>query len=70
MKDGGAGSLSGGETLASPDDAGSLVPVVPAGGSPLVGAVNPAGPDGPVVAGGPLAHVRRRLQVSMGVWIL
>ena len=27
---------------------------MPAGGSPLVGAVNPAGPDGPVVAGGPV----------------
>ena len=31
-----------------------LLPVVPAGGSPLAGAVNPAGPDGPVVAGGPV----------------
>ena len=50
MEDGGAGSLSGGETLASPDVAGSFLPVVLAGGSPLVGAVNPAGP---VVAGGP-----------------
>ena len=29
-------------------------PVVPAGGPPLAGAVNPAGPDGPVVAGGPV----------------
>ena len=44
VKDGGAGSLSGGGgTLASPDVAGSLLPVVPAGGIPLVGAVNPAG---------------------------
>ena len=28
--------------------------MVPAGGSPLVGVVNHAGPDGPVVAGGPV----------------
>ena len=42
----------GGGTLASPDVAGSLLPVVPAGGIPLVGGVNPVGPDGPVVAGG------------------
>ena len=28
--------------------------MVLAGGSPLAGAVNPAGPDGPVVAGGPV----------------
>ena len=52
---GGAGSLSrGGGTLPSPDVAGSLLPVVPAGGSPLVGSVNPVGPDGLVVAGGPV----------------
>ena len=44
----------GGETLASPNVAGSLLPVVPTGGPPLVDAVNPAGPDGPVVAGGPV----------------
>ena len=44
----------GGETLASPDVAGSLLPVVPTGGPPLVDGVNPAGPDGPVVAGGPV----------------
>ena len=55
VDDGGAGSLNGGGgTLPSPDVAGSLLPVVPAGGSPLVGAVNPAGPDDPVVAGGPV----------------
>ena len=54
MMDGGAGSLCGEETLASPDVAGSLLPVVPTEGSHLVGAVNPAGPDGPVVAGGPV----------------
>ena len=33
---------------------GNVRPVVPAGGSPLAGVVNPAGPDGPVVAGGPV----------------
>ena len=46
----------GGETLASPDVAGSVLPVVPTGGLPLAGAVNPAGPDGPVVAGGPVGQ--------------
>ena len=49
---GGAGSLQGGATLPSLDVAGSLLTGVPAGGSPPGGAVNPAGPDGPVVAGG------------------
>ena len=44
----------GGETLASPDVAGSLLLVVPTGCPSLVDAVNPAGPDGPVVAGGPV----------------
>ena len=33
---------------------GNVRPVVPAGGSPLAGMVYPAGPDGPVVAGGPV----------------
>ena len=33
---------------------GNFRPVVPAGGSPLAGVVYPAGPDGPVVAGGPV----------------
>ena len=33
---------------------GNVRPVVPAGGFPLAGVVNPAGPDGPVVAGGPV----------------
>ena len=32
---------------------GNVRPVLPAGGSPLAGVVNPVGPDGPVVAGGP-----------------
>ena len=49
---GGAGSLWGGGTLPSLDVDGSLLPVVPAGGSLPGGALNPAGPDGPVVAGG------------------
>ena len=49
---GGTGSLRGGGTLSSLDVAGSLLLVVPAGGSLSGGAVNPAGPDGPVVAGG------------------
>ena len=44
------------EMLTSPEVTGNVRPVVPAGGSPLAGAVNPAGPDGPVVAGGPVAH--------------
>ena len=33
---------------------GNFRPVLPAKGSPLAGVVNPAGPDGPVVAGGPV----------------
>ena len=33
---------------------GNVRPVFPAGGSPLAGVVNPACPDGPVVAGGPV----------------
>ena len=32
---------------------GNVRPVVPAGGSPLAGVVDPAGPDGPAVAGCP-----------------
>ena len=43
-----------GEMLTSPEVTGNVRPVVPAGGSPLAGVVNPAGPDGPVVAGGPV----------------
>ena len=43
-----------GETLSSHDVAGRLLPVVPTWGSSSVGAANPAGPDGPVVAGGPV----------------
>ena len=41
------------EMLTSTEATGIVIPVVLAGGSPLAGAVNPAGPDGPVVAGGP-----------------
>ena len=33
---------------------GNVRPVLPAGGFPLAGVVNHAGPDGPVVAGGPV----------------
>ena len=33
---------------------GNVRPVLPAGGSPMAGVVNPAGPVGPVVAGGPV----------------
>ena len=42
------------EMLPSPEVTGNVRPVVPAWGSPLAGVVNPAGPDGPVVAGGPV----------------
>ena len=51
---GDAGLPRTGETLSSPDVAGRSLPVVPAGGSSSVGAADPAGPDGPVVAGGPV----------------
>ena len=47
-----AGLPRAGETLSSLDVAGRLLPVLPAGVSSSVDAVNPAGPDGPVVAGG------------------
>ena len=46
-----------GEMLTSPKVTGNILPVVPAGGSSLAGEVNPAGPDGPVVAGGPRLEV-------------
>ena len=49
---GGPGSPCMGEILISPEVTGNVLPVVLAGGSPLAVAVNPAGPDGPVVAGG------------------
>ena len=50
---GGPGSPCVEEMLTSAEVTG-VIPVVLAGGSPLAGAVNPAGPDGPVVAGGPV----------------
>ena len=65
---GDAGLPHAGETLSSPDVAGRSLPVVPAGGSSSVGAANPAGSDGPVVAGGPLARVRHCLHFSMTLW--
>ena len=65
---GGPGSPCVGEMLTSPDVTGNVLLVVLAGGTPLAGAVNPAGPDGPVDAGGPLACVRRRLQVLVESW--
>ena len=45
-----------GETFSSPDVAGRSLPVVPAGGSSSVVTANPAGSDGPVVAGGPIGQ--------------
>ena len=51
---GGPGSPCVEEMLTSTDDTGVVIPVVLAGGSALAGAVNPAGPDGPVAAGGPV----------------
>ena len=51
---GGTGSPRGGGTLPSLDVAGRLLPVVPTKKSSPVGAANPAGPDGPVVAGCPV----------------
>ena len=52
---GDAGLPQVGETLSSLDVAGRLLPVVPAcWGSSSVGAANHAGPDDPVVAGGPI----------------
>ena len=43
-----------GEMSTSLEVAGNVRTVMLAGGSPLAGLVNPAGPDGPVVAGGPV----------------
>ena len=65
---GGPGSPCVGEMLTSMEVTGIVLPVVLAGGSPLAGAVKPAGSDGPVVAGGLLARVRRRLQVLVEPW--
>ena len=51
---GGPGSPCVEDMLTSTKVTGIVIPVVLAGGSPLAGAVNPAWPDGPVVAGGPV----------------
>ena len=47
---------------------GNVRPVVPAGGSPLTGVVNPAGPMAQLLQVAPLARVRRRLQVLVESW--
>ena len=54
------------EMLPSPEVAGSVLPVVLAGGYPLAGAANPAGPDGPVVAGGPVGTCETTYPSSCG----
>ena len=56
-----------GEMLTSPEVIGNVLPVVLAGGSPLAGAVNPSGPDGPVVAGGPVGLCETPSPSSYGV---
>ena len=65
---GGSGSPCVEEMLTSTEVTGIVIPVVLAGGSPLAGVVNPAGPDGPVVAGDPVGRVRCRLQVLVEPW--
>ena len=57
----GPGSPCVGEMLTSPEVTGNVLPVVLAGGSPLAGAVNPAGPMAQLLQVAPLAHVRRCL---------
>ena len=64
---GSPGSPCVGEMLTSPEDTGNVLLVVLAGGSPLAGAVNPAGPDGPVVAGGPVCPCEMPSPSSCGV---
>ena len=64
---GGPGSPCVGEMLTPREVTGNVLPVVPAGGSPLAGAVNPAGPDGPVVAGGPVGPCEMPSPSSCGV---
>ena len=63
---GGPGSQCVGEMLPSPEVAGSVLPVVLAGGYPLAGAANPAGPDGPVVAGRPVGQCETTSPSSCG----
>ena len=58
---GGAVSLHEGGTLPSLDVAGSLLPAVPAGGSPPQGAR--------LLQVAPMAHVRRCLQFVTTIWI-
>ena len=62
---GGTGSPCVGEMLPSPEVAGSVLLVL-AGGYPLVCAANPAGPDGPVVAGGPVGPCETTSPSSCG----
>ena len=57
-----------GEMLTSPEVTGNVLPVVPARGSPLAGAVNPAGPMAQLLQVAPLACVRWRLQVLVESW--
>ena len=64
---GGPGSPCVGEMLPSPEVTGNVLPVVLAGGYPQAGAVNPAGPDGPVVAGGPVGPCETTSPSSCGV---
>ena len=54
-----------GEMLTSLEVTGNVLPVVPAGAP--AGAVNPAGPDGPVVAGGPVGLCETPSPSSCGV---
>ena len=42
---------------------GNVRPVLPAGGSPLAGVVNPAGPMAPLLQVAPLARVRYSLHI-------
>ena len=64
---GGPGSPCVGEMLTYPEVTGNVLPVVLAGGSPLAGAVKPACPNGPVVAGGPVGPCETPSPSSCGV---
>ena len=68
-EDAGPGSPCEGEMLTSPEVTGNTLPVVQAGGSPLAGAVNPAGPVAQLLQVAPLACVRRCLQALMRIWM-
>ena len=65
---GNAGPPHAGGTLSSLDVAGRLLLVVPAGGFSPVGAANPAGPDDPVVAGGPVGQCRTLSPLFTRFW--